>query len=421
MKSTPRTQNAVSFVAVLGLTYVLSQFLRTSNAVIAPQLMSEVGLGPADLGLLTGAFFLAFALVQVPVGIMLDRYGPRRVIALFMLLNVAGALLFATGESLDQLILARALMGVGCAPALMGAYVVFARWFEPSRFGTLSGYQLGIGNMGIILATVPLALAVETVGWRWSIGGTGLWAAVFALVIFVVIRDAPPGHPIERRAPETLGQNLKDVGAVLADRRLWPLMPLQCVGYASTAAILTLWSGPYLADIHGLDTLGRGNVLLLMALGSIAGALGFGPLDRVFNSRKRVVMIGAAGAVVVFATLAALPHPGLALIVTLFIALAVTTGYMLMLMVHIRSFFPDHMVGRGMTLANMINMGGVALIQFASGALLEGLQGANAMPGEADYRAVFAFLGGIVLVALAIYTLSRDRPPFEKNLAAEGQ
>lgn len=415
----PSVSLAVRFVSVLGLTYVLSQFLRTSNAVIANDLATELSLSPVDLGVLTGAFFLSFALVQLPVGMLLDRFGPRRVMAAFLVLNVAGTMLFASAENMQQLTLARALMGLGCSPLLMGAFVIYARWFPASRFATYSGLQLGVGNFGLLLSTVPLAMAVDAWGWRLSMGGTGVWAAVAALVILLVIRDAPKDHPVHAQAHEGLAQSLAGIGELLRDRRLWPLMPIQFTGYAAVASVSALWGGPYLADVHGLDILARGNVLLLMGMGSIAGAFLFGPLDRVFNSRKKVVMAGASLASVLFIVLGVVDGPGVIFVGACFAGLAMLGGYMLVLTAHARAFFSDRLMGRGLTLTNMLNMGGVAVMQVATGALLGSGPESGPDSGlssvartEGDYQTIFLFMGVVVALATMVYSRSKDVAPF---------
>ncbi len=403
---------AVRFVAVFGLTYILSQFLRTSNAVLAPVLTAELALDPTDLGVLTGAFFLAFGAVQIPVGIMLDRIGPRRVVALALSLAVAGTVVFATAEGLTGLILGRILMGLGCAPTLMGAYVVFARWFPADRFATLSGMQLGIGYTGMLLATAPLAMAVSAIGWRWSMAAAAVWAAFFALVIYLFVRDAPPGHPLETRAPESLGGALAGVRQIIRDRRFWRLLPLQSVGYGATASILMLWAGPYLAQVQGLDGAARGNLLFLMGVGAIAGVLAFAPLDRLFNTRKGVVLAGSLASLGVMVALALVAHPPLLLVGSLFVLLAALGGYIAVLMSHIRMLFPDHLVGRGLTVANMCSMGGVALMQMATGAILSRFDLAAQTDGQA-YRAVFLFLAIVLALAVVVYSRSDDIRPLD--------
>ena len=411
MRISPGKRITVRLVATLGLAYVLSQFLRSSNAVLAPELAADLDLLPDSLGVLTGAYFFAFALVQIPVGILLDRYGSRWVVAVMLGFAVAGCLVFADAENLRDLIIGRALMGLGCASILMGALLVYARWFPTERFATFTAIQLAIGNTGILLATSPLAAAVEGFGWRCSIGAVGLYALIIAGLILLLIKDAPPDHPVHSRPPESLAQSLKGVGAILRSRELWPLLPLLCTGYASVASISALWGGPYLADVHGLAIQERGTVLLAMAVGSIVGSMAFAPLDRAFRTRKKVVLWGAAINIVAFVMLALVDGPPLIMVGVLFVSLSAGVGYMAVLTAHARVIYPEHLVGRGMTVANMGNMMGVATLQSVTGAVIALSAGTGNQPGEGDYRLVFALLAVVLIIATLCYLKARDIPP----------
>lgn len=399
------------FLSVLGLAYVLSQFLRSSNAVIAPELVSDLGLDASELGALTGAYFLSFALVQLPVGIMLDRFGPRRVISSMMLMAVGGSYLFSISDDLAGFTMARALMGLGCASILMGGFVIFARWYPKSRFSMFAGAMLGIGNMGILVSTFPLAWTVENFGWRTSFEWTSVAALVLAAVVFLVLRDSPKGQPA-RSSDESLIESIKGFAIILAERRLWTLYPLMFVGYASVASISMLWAGPYLADVHGLDVISRGEVLFLMGCGSVTGAFFYAPLDRLFNTRKGVVIGGSSTALILLCLLAFQGSGSLVFTTVAFALLALATGYVTVLTAHSRSLYPDHMVGRGVSLGNMMNMMGVAVVQLTSGVVMD-LVSDMGLDVVTRYGVVFVFLATLLVITLTIYTRSKDIRPDE--------
>src|SRR3954463_6339537 len=160
-KQTARTM--LTFT-VLCLAYVLSQFFRSFLAIVAPSLIAELGLGPAELGALSGIWFGAFAIAQFPIGWGLDTLGARRTIAGAMLCAIAGAFLFAAAQGFGAMLAAMALIGVGCGPVLMGSMFVFGRGYPPERFAILSSAVLGFGSLGVLLAATPLAYAVERIG-----------------------------------------------------------------------------------------------------------------------------------------------------------------------------------------------------------------------------------------------------------------
>ncbi|MFM7333865.1 MAG: MFS transporter, partial [Tabrizicola sp.] len=156
-------------IAALILAYVLSQFYRAFLAVLSPVLKAELGVSAADLASASGWWFLAFAAMQVPIGWALDRIGPRLTAGVLMAVGAGGALLFALATGAGQIKLAMALIGVGCAPVLMASYFIFARQFSPAVFGTLAGITIGVGSLGNVASSLPLASAVEAFGWRETV------------------------------------------------------------------------------------------------------------------------------------------------------------------------------------------------------------------------------------------------------------
>ena len=167
------------------LGYYLSYLLRTVNAVISPDLTSDLGLSAADLGLLTSAYFLTFGAVQIPLGIALDRYGPKRVEGVLLLLAAIGAAAFAMGDTLGQLGLARGLIGLGVSACLMAGLKGFAMWYPPERQSSMTGYIMAAGAMGALTASMPLEALLPILGWRGIFWGIAVVAAGVSLFIFV--------------------------------------------------------------------------------------------------------------------------------------------------------------------------------------------------------------------------------------------
>ena len=291
-------------LAALSAVYVIAQFYRSSVAVIAPDLARDIGLSAEALGGMTAAFFLAYAVAVVPAGMMFDRIGPRRTISALLLVGVTGSLVFATAASYTGLTVGRVLMGVGSAGILSGALVVCARWFPGTRYATVVGLLIGVGATGNLLATPPLALASEWVGWRWAFAGAAGATLALAAAHFLIVRDAPPGHPYHEREPESWRQVFDGLFEAWSTPELAYIIAIHTATYGSLLTILGLWGGPYLFDVHGLAALERGNVLLAMTLAAIGGSIAYGPLDRLFNTRKGVIVAGATVTVAVLAVLA---------------------------------------------------------------------------------------------------------------------
>jgi len=175
-----------------GSTYVISGFWRVSNAVIAGDLSRDLGLSPEVLGLVGGAFFYAFGLAQLPMGPLLDRFGPRLVISLLACIGAASAAAFALAGSGAVAIIARAGIGLGMAAVLMGSFKILTTWFSPHEFATLSGILIAIGNLGGIGATTPLAWLSEALGWRGACGTMAVVTLLLAAGVYLVARDRSP-------------------------------------------------------------------------------------------------------------------------------------------------------------------------------------------------------------------------------------
>lgn len=271
-------------IAVLLAAYVLSQFYRAFLAVLAPVLAAEIGATADDLARANGIFFLAFAAMQIPVGAALDRIGPRRTTAVLVAVGAAGAALMATAAGPLAVNLAMVLVGVGMSPVLMALYYLFARVWPAAMFGTLAGAALGFGSLGNILGTLPLAHAVGAFGWRPTLWALAAATAVVAGLTLWRVPDPPRAAVPEGRRESVL--------TLLRVPALWAILPLMLVNYVPAAGLRGLWLGPYLADIHGAGIATIGWVTLAMGLAMIAGNFAYGPLDRVFGTRKGVVLGG---------------------------------------------------------------------------------------------------------------------------------
>lgn len=382
---------------LLCLAYVLSQFFRAFLAVLSTALSQDIGTGPEDLAFASGLWFLSFAAMQLPVGWALDTIGPRRTSSVLLLLGGAGgAALFAVAGSAFHINIAMLLIGVGCSPVLMASYYIFARQFPPARFATLAALMLGVGSLGNLVASYPMAFAAETIGWRAALWVLAVTCGIVAAGIFECVRDP---------APVTDGQK----GSVLDLLKMpviWFLLPLMLVNYAPVGAVRGLWIGPYLNDVFGLTTSQIGQATLVMGVAMIVGTLCYGPLDRILGTRKWIIFWGNLACAASILTLAALADRSAGLA----IALMAVTGFFgasfPIIIAHARGFFPPHLTGRGVTLMNLFGIGGVSLMQFASGTVHTTF--AQTGDAAAPYVAIFTFFGVSLALGVAIYAFSTD-------------
>lgn len=389
-------------IVTLVAAYVLSQFYRAFLAVMAPVLNADIGATPETLSNASGLWFLAFAVMQIPVGWLLDNVGPKLTSSVLFALGAGGgAAFFAMAQGPGHVNLAMVMIGIGCAPVLMANYFTFARVFEPRVFGTLAGVVLGVGTFGNLVASYPMAWAVETLGWRetmWALSGLSVLVAVVA---FVLVQDPPPLEHAGGEKPKG------SVLTLLALPALWTIFPLQFVNYAPAAALRGLWSGPYLGDVYGLDPVGIGTVTLVMALAMIAGNFLYGPADRLFGTRKWVIFTGNLMGGLSLLALYLFPANGVVTTTVILSAVGLFGASFPLIMAHARAFFPPHLTGQGVTLINLLGIGGVSFFQFLSGAVFSATK-EGAASVTAPYEALFLLFALPVLLGVTIYAFSRD-------------
>src|SRR5262245_13916817 len=406
-ESTPATGAVVSLVGALIAIYLVSQFLRSSIGVIAPDLAAEVGLSAAEIGLLSSAFFFAFAAVQLPLGMAIDRFGPKTCLLVCATITVVGTVLFASATSPLGLIVARTLLGLGSCSSFMAPLAIYARRFPPHRFATLTGLQLGLGSIGTLLATAPLAFAAAMVGWRATFLGVGVITTVIALLVAAAVDDGRDGDAATRRR-ESLRDSVAGVAEVLRTPSVGHLFLVHLTGYSSFALVAGLWGGPYLTHVYGYGLQARGDFLFVAAMAQVLGSLVWGPMDRVFGSHKLPVLLGAGCAAAALALLAVVGVMPPALLFAWFAAFGFFCAYTPVMIAHGRSLFPAHLVGRGITVLNMGTMGGVFLAQTASGLIINLFPAVDGVYQLAAYRVVFGLQARLVLTAALIYLGARD-------------
>jgi predicted MFS family arabinose efflux permease len=396
---------AIALFATLVAGYVLSQFLRNSIGVLAPDIAAEMHIAASEIGVLSSAFFFAFAAVQLPLGVAIDRFGPKRCMLVCAAVVIASALTFAAGRTPAELVAARIVMGVGTSCFLIAPLALYAQRFAPDRFAMLAGLHIGIGTLGTLLATAPLAFAAAEVGWRTSFVAAAAVMGVVSLPLALVVREPPRIVPVRR---ETLRESVLGIRAAMRIPSVGRLFVMQMATYSSFVIFVGLWGGPYLTHVYGYGLTERGGLLLVPALAQILGLMLFGWSDRVLGSHRVPVAIGAfttAGFFVLLALAGPLSRTPLLVWLVGFGAFA---GFTPVVIAHGKSLFPRRLVGRGMTLLNMGSMGGVFVTQTVSGLAIDLFAPANGVYPLDAYRLVFALQAVFLAAATALYLTARD-------------
>jgi sugar phosphate permease len=271
--------------------YFLSYLYRVVNAVIAPDLVGDLGIGPSALGLLTATYFISFASAQLPLGVLLDRFGPRRMEAFLLLFAGLGAYLFSRSGSLTGLVVARALIGFGVSACLMAAFKAYTLWFPKERWPLVNGFQMAAGGLGALAATAPVEAALHVTDWR----GVFMVLAVLTLLVAVAVYTVVPEKP-SSGAGESFKHQLQGVKTVFTSLDFWRAAPLTTFSQASFLSIQGLWAGPWLKDVAGLERMAVANVLLWIAVAMIAGFIMLGWLaERLSRSGISVLATAVTG------------------------------------------------------------------------------------------------------------------------------
>ena len=389
------------------LGHYLSSLIRTVNATLAPQLMAALALTPGQLGLLTSAFFLAFALAQLPVGMALDRWGPARVQPPMLLLAALGALAFAGGHGFAQLLAARALIGFGLGGCFMSAVKALATWVAPVRLPSVQGYLIAAGGLGAASATLPVRLALHYTDWR----GLFVGLAAAALGIGVLIRGlAPAASPAAGRAtaaaPPAALAVLREVMRHPAFREVARLV---LVPHMVFFGIQGLWISRWLADVAGYTEQGVAYLLYLSMAAVIFGAIAVGMLTE-WAGRRGIEPIRVAAAGVALFVLVQLGfvlnwRPSYQLLSVLFTLVGTVTGIEYAI---VAQSLPATLTGRGATCLNLLIFLGAFAVQAGFG-LLVGCWRPNGLqqyPAQA-YQVAFAVLVLLQLRGLLLFARGR--------------
>ncbi|MGY4572082.1 MFS transporter [Bradyrhizobium sp. USDA 3256] len=383
--------------------YYLSYLFRTINALIAGHLSSDAGLGTADLGLLTSVYFLVFAAAQIPVGILLDRFGPRRVQSSLLLVAATGAGLFAVSTSFLSLLIARAMIGLGMAAALTAGLKSIILWFPRDRVALLSGYMIMLGSLGAVTATTPAEHLLTWMDWRQLFEILAVATTATAILIYVVV-------PERGIVPSTAGGTLS---AVFGDRRFWRIAPLSATCVGSAWSLQGLWASPWLTDVEGFDRASLVRQLFIMSIVLSGGAWLFGVVVHYIRRRGigAEIILGTVTVLFIAAQLALILRAPLPSTLSWSVVAIVGTATVISFAV-IADYFPPELAGRANGALNVLHFGWAFLAQYATGLVLE------QWPSEDGHRSVVAYQVAFgVSVALQIAALVWFSLPWRRSFA----
>ena len=271
------------------LGYFLSYLYRVINSVLAPNLAADIGVDPSELGLLTAAYFITFGAFQLPLGVLLDRFGPRRIEAALLIVAAAGAWIFANATNLSGLVLGRALIGFGVSACLMAAFKAFVIWFPKQQLPQINGFQMAAGGLGALVATSPVEAALSITDWRGVFTVLAVLTLAVAAAIFFIVPERRTVNEDQR-----FFDQMRGIHIVVTSLTFWRIAPWATLSQATYLSIHGLWAGPWLRDVAGLDRTGVAGTLLLLAVAMVAGFVVLGTAAERLGRRGIPTMAVAA-------------------------------------------------------------------------------------------------------------------------------
>ena len=404
--------------SLLALCYVLVYFHRLCPAVLALDLMRDLQAGGALAGILSGAYFYPYALMQLPAGLLADSWGPRKTITLFFTIAFLGSILLGMAPSVLWAVMGRALVGLGVAMLFVPTLKILAEWFHSDEFAFMTGILMAMGGVGSLSATVPLVRLNQYMGWRNAFIVIGIFTLFLALLVWIFVRNRPSDfgwpQPVKGMAPPS-GDNstrlIQGAAQVLSTPAFWPLAVWFFCNCGIFFAIGGLWGGPYLIQVYHLTKTEAGRILSMIAVGMVLGSPMLSVVsDKVVKGRKQVIVFSSGIMLIlmiVFYTFpATIPLPvlyGLFFLLSIFGSAIVTIGFTTN-----KELFPIAISGTATGLINLFPFAGGAFFQPVAGALLEHYGKQNGIYTIQGYTAMFLLLLGASIVAFFSSLLLRE-------------
>jgi MFS family permease len=401
----PLSQIILRVLVPFAAGYLMTWLLRSVNAVVAPDLVRDLGLTASGLGLLTAAYFFTYAAMQLPLGLLLDRYGPRRTQASLFVLAALGCLGFALAQDELALTLARALIGLGLAGGLMAGFKTVALWLPRDKVSMGNGCYMAVGALGALLAATPSDLLVQAIGWRSTFVLLGAIVLTVAAAIYLVVPERGGGGKAE-----SWGEQIGGLGRVFRDRLFWRVTPVVALTNGVALAVQSLWLGPWLVDAQGLTRDAAAVYLMACSLAFGIGVAGIGTLASALDRRSIGALQILAVALVPFFLAQIAMATGFGDPLLLVVVYGMTGQVGIVVHATFAAHFGVALAGRASTALNLVAFAIAFAGQYAVGGVID-LWPTNATGGyhPDGYRAAFA--GALVLQLLGYvwFFVFRDR------------
>jgi MFS family permease len=396
----PRRTAVVVFLA-FAFAYFFSALLRAITATLSPTLTAEFALSAQELGLLAGGYFLGFAATQLPLGTLLDRHGPKKVILGFLLIAVAGCLAFSAATSFTWLLAARVLCGVGVSACLMAPLTGFRRWLEPATQLRANSWMLMTGSFGMVASTLPVQWLVPVYGWRPLFWGL---AAAVGLSMLVIAWKVPPWETAAVD-PAAKRPSYSEVWRHPYFRRM---TPIGFFSYGGMIAIQTLWAGPWMVRVAGYAPIEAAGGLFLINVGMLCTFWTWGMLNPWLARRGLTTdRLIACGLPLSFVVLAAIIVAGPSAGAAAWAVFCISSTFVSIAQPSVGMVFSPALAGRALSAYNLVIFGGVFVMQWGIGLLIDAFRVAGL--GEvASFRGAMTVFLACSVMSYVYFLLAKD-------------
>ncbi len=417
-----------SIWGILVLSFVAVFFHRLAIGVVSDDLIRDLGLTGKTLGNLTAMNFYAYALMQIPVGIMVDTIGVRKICSWGTLLTGVGSIMFGLSNHLLLAYFSRFLVGIGTSVIIISILKVQSLWFEPTKFSTLSGYTSFFGNFGAFLATIPLAFLVMRIGWRNSFYLMGVISIVISLGIWLIVRDHPAelGFDVLEK-PNKNKQVWKGLKEVLVNPYTWPPFIVMFFMVGATTAIIGLWGMPYLMHVYDITKAQAAGYLSFVSIGFVIGGPIVGKVSDYFNGEiKKILHFATICYLMIWGYMVIMGgQPPLNQIPVIFLLIGLTVICHILAFTNVKEVNDANFAGSAAAVINVGEFVGGSILSFGIGVLLDAgwlgnLSNGTPVYDAHQYQLIFILMGAMAFVSF-LATLAMKGKTIKRNDVSEGK
>ena len=351
---------------VFAFGFFISNLLRSITATLTPALSSEFNLSAGNLGLLAGGYFLGFSIMQIPAGILLDRFGPKKVISYFLIIALIGTISFALAKSFTGLLISRVFIGVGVAACLMGPLTGYRVWFEKKYQQRSNSWMLMVANIGFVTSTLPVQILIPVIGWR----SIFIIIAALILISIVLISLFIPSWKTQINKVENT--NIKSLSQIWRNKFFISLIPLAFFNYGGVQAIQTLWAGPWMLNVSGYNAIQSATGLFWINVTMLFSFLIWGYfLPKISSTRIESMKIVKLGLPISYLVLLVLIIMGEKAGATMFALYILSSIVISLTQPAIALNFPSHLAGKSLTSLNVFLFSGTFFVQWIIGLMVD--------------------------------------------------